>query len=101
MFHMSATPNTIKMAKDVLAIQDACNSGGVSNLYHNCVHDLLFQHRDKGGTEWINCNPLVVCLLDKLCSLARSQSFDNPYVSYCFGKVDELSNGLDIQWEVR
>ena len=97
---MSAMPETIKMAKDVLAVQDACNSGGVSNLYHDCVHKLLFQHPDKEGTEWVNCNPLAVCLLDKLHSLARCQSFDHPYISCCFNLVHELAEGRDIQWEV-
>ena len=97
---MSATPETVKMAKDVLAVQDACNSGGVSNLYHDCVHKLLFQHPDKEGSDWVNTNPLAVCLLDKLCFLAQSQSFDNPYISYCFNRVYELADGKDIEWEV-
>jgi len=59
-------------ARQVLDLQNACNSGGVASTLGDLMQFLSGQPEYE-GTGWRNEHPLVVVVLDKLCSLASIQ----------------------------
>ena len=79
---MVISPDLKQIAKDAIAVQDACNLMGVSRLLVKAT-DVLFnelKHGRLSGTNDINKHPVVQMIVNKLSSLSNAEyGFSDAY----------------------
>lgn len=100
-YHMTATEETQSLARDARDVQDACNIGGVANLFQATIKK-LYRHPDYAGSAWVARNPITIALLDKLCHLAGIQSFSGDAgvdKSRAHWQVLELIDGETVEFD--
>ncbi len=63
-------------AKQAIEVQDACNLSGVLRAFQNIVSEVIWPEANRlgKGTDWVNCHPICVMFLSKLCSLNGGSS---------------------------
>lgn len=97
---MRNTPAAMMFAKDALSVQDASNGCGIANSLYEIMCELK-SHPDSTGTDWVSQNPIVICFLDKLCSLAYCQAQsdkDREPIQKAFQLCEQLAAGKDIEF---
>lgn len=97
---MQATKDAQKMAQDALDIQDASNIMGViSTLYE--FMGRLRAHPDCTGCPWMERNPVLIALVDKVCHLTDVQVTElepRNTISRAFNLCAELAAGRDVEF---
>lgn len=65
-----------KLAREAIAVQDACNLSGVLGLVWRTREVLNRAKNELGeGTDWFNHHPIMVVLSDKIANLTRSNNY--------------------------
>ena len=73
---MTASP--YQMAKDALAVQDACNLSGVVHGFARLMQHLCDYDNAHGkGTTWRNEHPLSILWADKIAHLTGTQGYSD------------------------
>ncbi len=81
----------VELAKDALAVQDACNlSGLVFSLAK--VMQALCDHPRNAGTDWRNHHPVLVLWLSKLQSLNTRDTSDVGYFARAYDLCSEVAD---------
>ena len=78
------------LAKDALAVQDACNLSGVVISFAKAISDLR-ENLPSAGTAAINHHPICILWADKIASLTQIQGADLTHVSQAYKIVKELA----------
>ena len=92
---------TVKLAKQVLAVQDACNLCGVAQSLARAM--LALHGLDKGACS-TRRHPVTLLWVDKLQHLAglpqqyKLNGDCPPDAADAYRACDELSNGRDVEW---
>jgi 23S rRNA C2498 (ribose-2'-O)-methylase RlmM len=84
-----------EMARDALAVQDACNLTGVAHSFSVACCRLREAMKDAGlatDTESVNRHPVVVLWVDKLCQLAGLKQ-DSDAAADAWRACEELAKG--------
>ena len=71
------------LAREALAVQDACNLSGVVHGFSRAITELRVVLRDP-GTDAINAHPVCVLWADKIAHLTGTQSLGNDVVSRAY-----------------
>ena len=79
-----------ELAKEAIAVQDACNLSGVMISAAKAVSDLREACPDL-GTRGINRHPVMILWIDKMASLAGIQDLGNDDVGDAYRKCRELA----------
>lgn len=82
-------------ANDALMVQNACNLSGVVRSFHRTLQDVLWPvaHEIGEGTHWVNTHPITRAYIDKLASLAGTQSIPTNEVYDAFTKCESIAAG--------
>lgn len=97
---MSATGSARKMGQDALDIQDASNIHGVISTLYEFMGKLR-EHPDFTGCPWMEKNPIIIALIDKLCHLTDIQVTElepRNVISRAFNLCADLASGQDIEF---
>jgi hypothetical protein len=95
---------TIALAKEALAIQDACNLCGLAQRFAK-VNSELIGHAQCTGTTWRNQHPVIKLWIDKFQHLARlPQSYggglNRADATAAYAACERLAAGLDVEWPI-
>jgi hypothetical protein len=83
------------LAQDAIAVQDACNIGGVINLLHQ-VKEKLHAHPRYKGTDWVKHHPLIVLLLSKCGSLCTGDGGDVGVFSLAYDQCETVAEAQEV-----
>lgn len=81
------TKSMQQLAKEALAVQDACNIMGVTIAYHNAMVNLM---RHLNSTDAIRLHPIAQVWADKIASLTDTQTLGDERVLKAFNEVHKL-----------
>ena len=100
---IEASQITEKAAKMAIECQDACNGRAVlASLLRNL--DVMREAREVTGGDESNQHPVVIAVLDKLASLARSQSmcfdFGTKRIGDAHNACERLASGESVEWTI-
>lgn len=72
------TRSMADLAREALAVQDACNLSGVAHGFSRSISRLRALLREEGveGTDYVNGHPLCLLWSDKIAQLTGTQSSD-------------------------
>lgn len=79
-----------ELAREALAVQDACNLCGVAQSFARAMVD-LGEHTE--GTNERNTHPVAILWADKIAHLTGTQSLGGNAVMKAFGVCRKLSDG--------
>lgn len=79
-----------ELAKDALAVQDACNLSGVVHGFARCMSDMVEMHLD---TDQRNTHPITLLWIDKLCHLSGYKQDYGEKVMSAYSAVHRLAEG--------
>ena len=85
----------VKLAKEALAVQDACNLSGVVHSFAQAMTKLGEVARAEGkGTEWKNTHPVAVLFADKVAHLTGTQGdFGCARIDAAYAACERLVKG--------
>jgi hypothetical protein len=93
---LKADPSLQALAREAIAIQNACNGCGLAQRFAAVMVELI-HHPQSQGTGWANQHPVTKLWIDKFTSLARMpQSLE--CVSY--EQVEKLARGEEVEIQV-
>lgn len=84
-----------ELAKEVIAVQDACNLSGVVHGFSRAMTDLWNNLQSTGaGTAEINRHPISIMWSSKIESLTQSQDFNTFSDAYdwCKAQAQEVAS---------
>jgi hypothetical protein len=85
----------IALAKEALAVQDACNVSGVVHTFSRAMIKLWEVANDRmQGTDWVNHHPIVQIFTDKCAHLA-GVNISGDEVMMAFVKCRKISEGVE------
>lgn len=77
------------LAKEALAVQDACNLSGVVHSFASAMTSIWEHARMLGlGTTWVNTHPICVMYSSKIASLTGS--YDHETFSKAYAAVEGM-----------
>jgi hypothetical protein len=84
-----------ELAKEAIAVQDACNLSGVVHGFSRAITRLrtLLEAQGKGGTDNVNRHPICVLWADKIADLAGRE------FSPAYSAARDLSATTPVGWE--
>lgn len=86
---------TVKeLAREALAVQDACNLSGVAIAFARVMVDLreaLESQNERADTSSLRFHPITTVWVDKLASLADVQHLGSERVSTAFQETEKLA----------
>lgn len=90
---MLKIPSLAELAREALAVQDACNLSGVIHGFGRAIMDLR-ACLPNAGTDEINTHPVCVLWSDKIASLTGSV-FGSTFAS-AYGTCQHLALALEV-----
>jgi hypothetical protein len=94
----TADDSMVRLAKQALQIQDACNLCGLAQSFARVMVELRESPQNKVGGTWTNQHPIVHLWIDKFAHLAGYPQDANMAAVFAVGA---LAEGKDIEFEVR
>ena len=83
-----------QLAREALAVQDACNLSGVAIAFARVMVDLreaLEAQDEQADTNRLRFHPITTVWVDKLASLADVQHLGSDRATAAFGQVEKLA----------
>lgn len=95
---ISPDEQLIKLSKQVMQAQDACNMVALAKAYAASCSELVSHPSNKLGSIFVSQNPITHLWLDKLCDLGK---IDRDTSSKSWSCVMDWADGKDAEMEVQ
>jgi hypothetical protein len=95
-----STTTLHKLARDAVAVQDACNLRAVLGAAHEASL-ALGRLPECTGTDWINTHPVMVLYADKIASLTGVQNLGNEAFGRAYAACLDVGGEPDLATLIR